>query len=249
MSTSAAWADDEEDAPPGFDKPKPSGVEEEAAKLADDLKISAKVELDVDEPDLTLRLAEGLREGIAEAQITTQSETMYASASRFEDLPLSPEILEGLYGEMKFERPSKIQAITLPMVRLRKVQPNQASSKFPPMRLVLRFDGTCHAPLTCSLERCLEDVPGSHFCSYFSLRRESPLPLFYHIVPPFSGSHCISHPMPTCMSISHAQVLTPPHKDLIAQAHNGSGKTTCFVLSMIARLDPIQANSDPNGRI
>ena len=122
MSTSAAWADDEDDAPPGFDKPKsrgdagPTGVEEEAAKLADDLKTSVKVEQDVDEPDLTLRLAEGLREGIAEAQITTQSETMYASASRFEDLPLTPEILEGLYGEMKFERPSKIQAITLPMV-------------------------------------------------------------------------------------------------------------------------------------
>ncbi len=30
-------------------------------------------------------------------------------------------------------------------------------------------------------------------------------------------------------------ILTPPHKDLIAQAHNGSGKTTCFVLSMLSR--------------
>lgn len=33
-------------------------------------------------------------------------------------------------------------------------------------------------------------------------------------------------------------VLTPPYKDLIAQAHNGSGKTTCFVLAMLSRVDP-----------
>lgn len=25
------------------------------------------------------------------------------------------------------------------------------------------------------------------------------------------------------------------HRDLIAQAHNGSGKTTCFVLAMLSR--------------
>ena len=124
MSTS--WADDEEDAPPpGFEGTEkkaaaaaPPGVDkEEADKLADELKASAKVELDADEPDLTLRLAEGLREGIEETQITTASgETIYASAHTFEELPLSPEILQGLRVEMKFERPSKIQAITLPMV-------------------------------------------------------------------------------------------------------------------------------------
>lgn len=33
-------------------------------------------------------------------------------------------------------------------------------------------------------------------------------------------------------------ILMPPHKDLIAQAHNGSGKTTCFVLSMLSRCGP-----------
>lgn len=71
-----------------------------------------------------------------------EGSTPYTSAQRFEDLPLSPELLKGLYTEMKFERPSRIQANTLPMV------------------------------------------------------------------------------------------LTPPFKHLIAQAHNGSGKTTCFVLSM-----------------
>ena len=118
---STAWADDE-DAPPGFEGEKkaaddaPPGFEGEADKLAAELKSSAKVELDADEPDLTLRLAEGLREGIQDAQITTQSETLYSSAARFEDLPLSAEILQGLYVEMKFEKPSKIQAITLPMV-------------------------------------------------------------------------------------------------------------------------------------
>ncbi|KIY98014.1 hypothetical protein MNEG_9945 [Monoraphidium neglectum] len=28
------------------------------------------------------------------------------------------------------------------------------------------------------------------------------------------------------------------YRDLIAQAHNGSGKTTCFVLAMLSRVDP-----------
>ena len=121
---STAWADDE-DTPPGFEgevkaseNAPPPGFEEEADRLASELNTSAKVELDADEPDLTLRLAEGLREGIQDAQITTQSETLYSSAARFEDLPLSAEILQGLYVEMKFEKPSKIQAITLPMVWL-----------------------------------------------------------------------------------------------------------------------------------
>ncbi|XP_051131184.1 DEAD-box ATP-dependent RNA helicase 38 [Andrographis paniculata] len=78
----------------------------------------------------------------------TSGDTPYTSAKRFEDLNLSPELLKGLYVEMKFEKPSKIQAISLPMI------------------------------------------------------------------------------------------LTPPHKNLIAQAHNGSGKTTCFVLGMLSRIDP-----------
>lgn len=75
-------------------------------------------------------------------------DTLYSSATSFEELNLSPELLKGLYVEMKFERPSKIQAISLPMI------------------------------------------------------------------------------------------LSPPYKDLIAQAHNGSGKTTCFVLGMLSRVDP-----------
>ncbi|XP_050228649.1 DEAD-box ATP-dependent RNA helicase 38-like [Mercurialis annua] len=81
-------------------------------------------------------------------QAVTSGDTPYTSASGFDDLNLSPELLKGLYTEMKFEKPSKIQAISLPMI------------------------------------------------------------------------------------------LTPPHKDLIAQAHNGSGKTTCFVLGMLSRVDP-----------
>ncbi|GFP81303.1 dead-box ATP-dependent RNA helicase 38 [Phtheirospermum japonicum] len=80
--------------------------------------------------------------------MVTSGDTPYASAKRFEDLNLSPELLKGLYVEMRFEKPSKIQAISLPMI------------------------------------------------------------------------------------------LTPPHKNLIAQAHNGSGKTTCFVLGMLSRVDP-----------
>ncbi|GMP93363.1 hypothetical protein CsSME_00043232 [Camellia sinensis var. sinensis] len=69
-------------------------------------------------------------------------------ADLFEELNLSADLLKGLYVEMKFERPSKIQTISLPMI------------------------------------------------------------------------------------------LNPPYKHLIAQAHNGSGKTTCFVLGMLSRVDP-----------
>ncbi len=36
-------------------------------------------------------------------------------------------------------------------------------------------------------------------------------------------------------------ILTPPHRHLVAQAHNGSGKTTCFVLGMLSRVDPAVA--------
>ncbi|XP_024368862.1 DEAD-box ATP-dependent RNA helicase 38 [Physcomitrium patens] len=75
-------------------------------------------------------------------------DTPYTSAKSFEDLNLSPELLQGLYSEMKFEKPSKIQAATLPMI------------------------------------------------------------------------------------------VSPPYQNLIAQAHNGSGKTTCFVLGMLSRVDP-----------
>ncbi|KAF6151209.1 hypothetical protein GIB67_037417 [Kingdonia uniflora] len=75
-------------------------------------------------------------------------DTLYSTATTFEELNLSKELLLGLYVDMGFKRPSKIQAKTLPMI------------------------------------------------------------------------------------------LTPPYKDLIAQAHNGSGKTTCFVLGMLSRVDP-----------
>lgn len=84
----------------------------------------------------------------AASQLATQKESMYSSAKTFEELGLSKELLQGLYTEMKFERPSRIQAKTLPMI------------------------------------------------------------------------------------------LEKPHKSLIAQAHNGSGKTTCFTLAMLSRVDP-----------
>ncbi|KAE9612344.1 putative RNA helicase [Lupinus albus] len=39
-------------------------------------------------------------------------------------------------------------------------------------------------------------------------------------------------------AISLPMILNPPNRDLIVQAHNGSGKTTCFVLGMLSRVDP-----------
>ncbi|PWA48564.1 LOS4 [Artemisia annua] len=38
-------------------------------------------------------------------------------------------------------------------------------------------------------------------------------------------------------AISLPLILTPPYKSLIAHAHNGSGKTTCFVLGILSRID------------
>ena len=73
---------------------------------------------------------------------------IYTAAKSFDELGLSAELLKGLYAEMKFEKPSKIQAETLPMI------------------------------------------------------------------------------------------IQPPNTNLIAQAHNGSGKTTCFTLGMLSRCDP-----------
>ncbi|KAG0494988.1 hypothetical protein HPP92_005982 [Vanilla planifolia] len=84
----------------------------------------------------------------SDIKAVTVGDAVYSSALSFEDLNLSKDLLKGIYVEMGFQRPSKIQAISLPMI------------------------------------------------------------------------------------------LTPPYKDLVAQAHNGSGKTTCFVLGMLSRVDP-----------
>jgi ATP-dependent RNA helicase DDX19/DBP5 len=75
----------------------------------------------------------------------------YVSVVKLErhDMPANCVCLQALYDEMKFERPSKIQASTLPMI----------------------------------LRKSEQGV----------------------------------------------------YRDLIAQAHNGSGKTTCFVLAMLSR--------------
>ena len=101
-----------------------------------------------DAPDLALKSEVLVEQEETVVEKKVVDNTPYASAKSFEELGLSAELLQGLYSEMKFERPSKIQGETLPMI------------------------------------------------------------------------------------------LTPPHRNLIAQAHNGSGKTTCFTLGMLSRVDP-----------
>ncbi|KIY93221.1 hypothetical protein MNEG_14742 [Monoraphidium neglectum] len=140
----------------GDDKEEKKGevADEQADKLAAELEQGAKVdegENAPDAPDLSLRLSNQLVNPETEIKSITQ-DAIYSSAQRFEDLPLSPELLQGLYSEMKFDHPSSIQASTLPMI----LQPDQQGQ----------------------------------------------------------------------------------YRDLIAQAHNGSGKTTCFVLAMLSRVDP-----------
>lgn len=83
--------------------------------------------------------------------LQADSATPYHSAATFEEIGLSDNLLKGVY-HLKFNKPSKIQATSLPMI--------------------LSPDGE--------------------------------------------------------------------HRNLIAQAHNGSGKTACFVLSMLSRVDETQ---------
>lgn len=143
--------------PPGFEKlPLPEGKTPDAdadAATAALASVSIKKESEnhidgVDDPDSSIKMDRLVEEGPGEIKTVVADDTMYTSAKTFEDLGLGPELLQGLYSEMKFERPSRIQAQTLPMI------------------------------------------------------------------------------------------LAPPYKSLIAQAHNGSGKTTCFTLSMLSRVDP-----------
>lgn len=133
------------DAPPAI---APSGAPTDpTAALTASLEQLAVVADDVDKPDTSVK-GGGLRDSAAAIETQTDGTTLYTSAKRFEELGLSESLLQGLYSEMNFERPSAIQATTLPMI------------------------------------------------------------------------------------------LTAPFKHLVAQAQNGSGKTTCFVLSMLSRVDP-----------
>ena len=137
--------------PPGFEAASPgangAGVDDVAAALAA-VEVAEATGREPDDPDLALKAEGLLDEGPGEIKTVTADNTLYASAATFEELGLSPELLQGLYSEMKFERPSRVQSQTLPMI------------------------------------------------------------------------------------------LTPPFRSLIAQAHNGSGKTTCFTLAMLSRVDP-----------
>ncbi|KAJ7972299.1 DEAD-box ATP-dependent RNA helicase-like protein [Quillaja saponaria] len=126
-------------------------VEEEGQEVTKEASSSIAADIDYLTIDETKKVNNFLDEpDDSNIQAVTSGDTPYTSAKTFEELNLSPELLKGLYVEMKFQKPSKIQAVSLPMI------------------------------------------------------------------------------------------LTPPYKDLIAQAHNGSGKTTCFVLGMLSRVDPKQ---------
>ncbi|XP_028789631.1 DEAD-box ATP-dependent RNA helicase 38 [Neltuma alba] len=133
-----SWADEVEE-----EVPKETSEATESSSTVSALNVD---ELTIDEKKKSPKVLDEPDD--SSIQAVSSGDTPYNSASTFEDLNLSPELLKGLYVEMKFQKPSKIQAISLPMV------------------------------------------------------------------------------------------LNPPYKDLIAQAHNGSGKTTCFVLGMLSRVDP-----------
>lgn len=67
-------------------------------------------------PEIDLKpLAEGLQEDEKEVQVVLSGDQLYQSASTFEDLSLSPDLLKGIYG-IGFQKPSKIQATALPLM-------------------------------------------------------------------------------------------------------------------------------------
>ena len=49
-------------------------------------------------------------------QTVTVEGSIYQAADTFEDLKLPASLLQGLYTEMKFQRPSRVQGQTLPMI-------------------------------------------------------------------------------------------------------------------------------------
>ncbi|KAI7839653.1 hypothetical protein COHA_006462 [Chlorella ohadii] len=110
-AAAAAAADDSDDdgPPPGFEKPSAGAAAGAAADaLAGSLKVSE--EPPVDDPDLSIRAERLIDDGPGEIKTVVADSTMYTSAKTFEELGLSQELLQGLYTEMKFERPSRIQA-------------------------------------------------------------------------------------------------------------------------------------------
>ncbi|KAJ6853281.1 DEAD-box ATP-dependent RNA helicase 38-like [Iris pallida] len=139
-----SWADEAEEEAASTSVAAASADQPEELKKIEALSISDEKE--EEKKDAGGRLLEDPDD--SEIKAETSGDTVYTSAVSFEDLNLSKELVKGLYVEMNFTKPSKIQAITLPMI------------------------------------------------------------------------------------------LTPPYLDLVAQAHNGSGKTTCFVLGMLSRVDP-----------
>lgn len=139
------WADEVDDPE---DDPTPIPIPTSSSSSPPDIK-AEEINLEslaIDDTKKTNNFVDEPEDSNIKAVIS--GDTLYSTAATFEDLKLSKELLQGLYGEMKFTRPSKIQSVSLPMI------------------------------------------------------------------------------------------LTPPFKGLVAQAHNGSGKTTCFVLGMLSRVDP-----------
>ena len=152
-----SWADDVEEEDKNAAKAAGGGDPTAADALAKEIteKVAVKdpnegeERDDQDQPDTSLK-SDKLNESSdgVERKLADDVQTPYKSAKSFKELGLKENLLEGIFNVMKFEKPSKIQAETLPMI------------------------------------------------------------------------------------------LEPPHRNLIAQAHNGSGKTTCFVLGMLSLVDP-----------
>ena len=121
----------EETAPPprrrGGGDPRPRGLSggaasseaasavDAAAEALEKVGVAEPADPDApDAPDLALKSEVLVEQEETVVEKKVVDNTPYASAKSFEELGLSAELLQGLYSEMKFERPSKIQGETLP---------------------------------------------------------------------------------------------------------------------------------------
>jgi hypothetical protein len=159
-----------------------------------------------DAPDLSLRLVDTLVSPETEIKSVTQ-DAIYDSAHKFEDLPLSPELLKvgGLGVGREWGGCGGLPRSA------------EAAAAVPPCRRVV-------APVSESHRRSLPQPPNP------PPPRPTPQGLYSEMK--------FDHPS-RIQATTLPMILQPDqsgvYRDLIAQAHNGSGKTTCFVLAMLSR--------------
>lgn len=169
-------------------------------------RITQVADDDVDDPDLALKLGEGLQEATAgEIKMVVANKAdadIYHSAASFEDIITNKDLLTVRGGCV--EACWACVRLCLSCSALQR-QPRQHTVPHNPPRPVCR---RTHANTPTQRPQAI----------YTEMKFERP-------------SKIQASTLPMILRKSEQGV----YRDLIAQAHNGSGKTTCFVLAMLSR--------------